>query len=515
MDEPKISTTTRWSLISVMLLATAVLTASDLAARSDEDPTIEAWGRAFPLHVEMYFETKDMTRPTPFGGNVPYSKLIRFPGKAALWDGYAFALDFNEERGHYYSQIDQIETKRNDKEFLNAHGLPNFKGQPSACMNCHSGWAPLMVEQQGWEEFNGTPYWDNIALLQKEHGHGTSGAELGSACSDCHHPADMTLRVNRRAYIDAMVARGYEADEKSGLKGKPWEMRDHVCQQCHVEYYFKGKNAVLTYPWNQWPKGEPLRIEMIEAYYEIERNTEGGFQADWTHAVTRAPMLKMQHPEAEVVSSGKHAKIAGCVDCHMPKVERSGVVVTDHALNSPLSKLDTCLGCHNRMSEEEMYQWVYDLQVRNVAAFLRAEEAILALIQDIAMVREALAEREPFAQIADAAEREAAITAELKDVLDYHRRSSMRWDFIGASNSTGAHSPDEALRVLNQGITLARDGQQVLKTVAAQHGINLVPTIEPTPPPVPEVLEPGNIVGSPPPEITREADERVRAKLKE
>jgi nitrite reductase (cytochrome c-552) len=503
----------RLKLIAVILLATAMLATTGLAHPSEDDPRIEAWRADWPDYVDMYLETRDMSKPTPFGGNVPYSKLIRFPGKTALWAGFAFGLDFNEERGHYFSQIDQMESGRNDRTFLNANGLVNFRGQPSACMNCHSGWAPMLAEQMGWETFNGTPYWTTIEQLRKEHGHGSSGAELGSACTDCHNPDDMSLRVNRRAYIDIMVERGYEADTKSGLKGTPKEMRDHVCAQCHVEYYFKGENNVLKYPWNQWPKGQPFRIEMMEDYYEIERNLPDGFQADWIHAVTKAPMLKMQHPEVEVASSGKHAKIIGCADCHMPRIQRNGKTVTDHTLNSPLNKLESCLNCHNGFSEEQLYQWVYDIQVRNVVALLRAEKAILALIEDIAMVRRELGTRDPFAQIADDGDREAAITAELTEVLDSHRRSSMRWDFIGASNSTGVHSPAEALRVLEQAVVLARDGQVLLKGVAARHGVELVPTTEPTLPAAPSVLDPGNIVGSLPPAITREADRATSDRL--
>ncbi|MGI9329808.1 MAG: ammonia-forming cytochrome c nitrite reductase subunit c552 [Gammaproteobacteria bacterium] len=494
------------SLLCASLLATLVG-----AAPSDEDPRIESWGEEWPEYVEMYLETRDMSKPTPFGGNVPYSKLIRFPGKTVLWAGYAFALDFNEERGHYYTQIDQLETKRNDQAFLNANGLPRFKGQPSACMNCHSGWAPQLIEEMGWETFNSTPYWATVDKLQAEHGHGTAGAELGSACADCHQPEDMSLRVTRRAYIDAMVKRGYEADPRAGLKGSAREMRDHVCQQCHVEYYFRGPDNVLTYPWDQWPKGEPLKIEMIEAYYEAERQRPEGFQADWTHAVTKAPMLKMQHPEAEVTSSGKHAAMVGCVGCHMPKIERNGKTVTDHAINSTLNKLDGCQRCHSNMTEEQIYQRVYKLQVRNVAALLSADTAILALIQDVATVRTELASRKPFSEIADESVREAAISEALATVLNFHRRASMRWDFIGASNSSGAHSPTEALRVLEQAVSLAGEGQRALKIIAADYGVDLVLTTEPEPPPAPAPIEPGNIVGSPPPPITRQADKDVQA----
>ena len=41
------------------------------------------------------------------------------------------------------------------------------------------------------------------------------------------------------------------------------EMRSFVCGQCHVEYYFKGPEKRLVYPWS---KG--LKVENIFAYYD-------------------------------------------------------------------------------------------------------------------------------------------------------------------------------------------------------------------------------------------------------
>jgi nitrite reductase (cytochrome c-552) len=495
------------TILSTMVVAIAI------AAPDKDDPRIEAWSAQWPDYVEMYLKTKDMSSPTPFGGNHPYSKLIRYPGKQALWDGYAFAVDFNEDRGHYFSQIDQMESKRNDKEYLNAHGLPNFNGQPGSCMNCHSGWAPILAEEMGWENFNRTPYWETIDKLRKDYGHGTEGAQLGSSCNDCHNPTDMSLRVNRQAFIDAMVERGYEADPVSGIKGSPNEMKDYVCAQCHVEYYFKGKDAVLTYPWSEWPKDQPLRFEMIEAYYDKVRELPGGFQQDWVHRITKAPMVKMQHPEFEVVSSGVHSRFMGCVDCHMPETEWNGKTVTDHTMGSPLNKIDNCLGCHNDMTGDQMYQRVYDIQVDIIASYLKAEKAILALIEDIAAVRSELAAKEPFSQFNDETERENAITEELSDVLDFHRRASMRWDWIGASNSSGAHSSREAHRVLDQAVDVAKEGQTALVRLAAEHGIDLTPTTEPKLPDAPAVIDPQDIVGSLPPPITKAADRRVQDRL--
>ncbi len=50
-----------------------------------------------------------------------------------------------------------------------------------------------------------------------------------------------------------------------------------VCAQCHVEYYFKGDQKVVTYPW-----ANGLKAEQIEAYYDEEKFT------DWKHKSTGA-----------------------------------------------------------------------------------------------------------------------------------------------------------------------------------------------------------------------------------
>src|SRR5688572_11376892 len=76
-----------------------------------EDPA--AWGKAFPLHYELYLKSVDMSR-TKHGGSdgipqnpthadprtkVAQSKVDEDPGLKAIWQGYAFAADFREERG--------------------------------------------------------------------------------------------------------------------------------------------------------------------------------------------------------------------------------------------------------------------------------------------------------------------------------------------------------------------------------------------------------------------------------
>ncbi len=444
---------------------------------SDDQVDPAVWGVSFPAQYGRYRLMAEPGTATNYGGGHPYSKLMRNPALRRLWGGYPFSLDFNEDRSHYFAAIDQFETKRNDKDWINAHGLPGFKGQPGACMNCHSGWAPSLIRELGWETFNHTPYNDLKGMLIKQHGAGMAGHALGSTCADCHHPSDMSLRVTRPAYINAMVARGYKGDPKAGLLATHEEMRSHVCQQCHVEYYFKGEQKVLTFPWSQWPKNEPLRIEMIEAYYDREAARPDGFKADWTHGETGAPMLKMQHPETELYSSSVHARTGvSCADCHMPYRREGAVKVTDHFIASPLLNINaSCQTCHH-IAEEKLRARVDLIQQRTATQLKEAEGAILALMDDIvAASKELDKERVKGTSIPDDVYK-AKVDKVLAAARQAHRRASMRWDFISSENSTGFHSPQEAARVLGAATQLARVGQLSLVNDLATVGIHIRPT---------------------------------------
>lgn len=479
---------------------------------SDENPDFAEWGKNFPSHLSAFLEMETSTdTPTEFGGSLPYSKLMRYPQLTTLWAGYAFAVDFNEERSHFYTQIDQLETMRNNKEYLNAHGLPAFKGQPGACINCHTGWLTWLNNKKGWDWVNKTPYFEVMEEVKKEKGEGPHGSHMGSTCADCHAPEDMSLRVTRPSYINAMVARGYEADPKTGLKATRQEMRSHVCQQCHVEYYFQGEGQTLVYPWNAWPKDEPFRIEMLDQYYDKVRE-DGIFARDWMHRDTKAPMLKMQHPETELASSGIHARSGvGCTDCHMPYKREGAVKITDHFIKSPLLNINgSCKTCHMQ-SEDELKERVTRIQRATASTLRESENAILALIYDIKTAREKLAKHPEFVAMTDAKAEDEAISALLKDAMEKHRRASMRWDFISSENSTGFHSPQEAQRALAQAIDLARSGQAIVQNVVAKYGISFPVTEISTLPPVPAPIElhkaPVNVA---PPKIAVDGDEAVK-----
>ncbi|VAW30931.1 Cytochrome c552 precursor [hydrothermal vent metagenome] len=376
------------------------------------DPDV--WGRNFPHQYDSFSRTEEDYGKTAYGGSTVYSKLEAYPAMIRLWDGYAFSKDHNEERGHYYAQIDQANTQR-----------VKLVSQPGACINCHAAEVPQLIAEMGWESFNSTPFNEFEGKLN-----------LGSSCADCHDPQTMELVITRPAFANAMADRGIDWTQASRQ-----EMRSYVCAQCHVEYYFQGEDKLLTFPWSQG-----LSMDAIEQYYNDADFT------DWTHAETGAPMLKVQHPEFELWSSSLHARSGvSCADCHMPFVREGSVKVSDHWLRSPLENISqSCQTCHNR-PEDELLERVTIIQDITAGLLRDSEAALLGAIDAIVAAREA-----------------GATDEALAEALQLHRAASFRWDFISSENSTGFHSPQEAARILAEAIDLARQTELEANQVLAE-----------------------------------------------
>ncbi len=400
-----------------------------------EDP--EVWGRNFPQHYADYKMTADQTR-TRYGGSealshsptkadprdvVAQSKLQEDPRLKKMWAGYPFSVDFREERGHAYMLIDQKYTER----------VLNFK-QPGTCLNCHASLATVFRQQgngdrtAGFEKINKMSYGEVSKL-----------AKHPVACIDCHDPQTMKLRITRPAFVEGMKAlkasQGVENYDVN-TQATPQEMRSFVCGQCHVEYYFKGPEKRLTFPWH---KG--LKVDNIIEYYN-----EVGHK-DFVHADSGAPVLKAQHPEFEMYNQGVHAKSGvSCADCHMPYKRVGAMKISDHHVQSPMLNVDrACLGCH-RYSEKEMKERVDTIQTRFTEMRNVAMDALMQLIDDAA-----------------AAKKAGATDAQLKDAWDFQRRAQFFLDFAEAENSTGFHAPQESMRILGQSVEATRKGQLALR----------------------------------------------------
>ena len=403
-----------------------------------DDPAV--WGRNFPLQFDAYKRTVDMSR-TRYGGSeamshsptksdprqlVSQSKLEEDPRLKTMWAGYAFSVDFREERGHAYMLDDQRYTRR----------VTEFK-QPGTCLQCHGSVYVAMKKAgngditAGFEKLNQLPYNEATKLVNHP-----------VACIDCHEPTTMKLRVTRPGFLEgikAFKASQGVANYDPNTMASAQEMRSYVCGQCHVEYYFKGPEKRLTFP---WAKG--LKVDEIYAYYK-----ENGHK-DFVHKDTGAPALKAQHPEFEMYNQGVHARSGvACADCHMPYKREGGMKISDHHVQSPMLNINrACQGCHH-FPEEEMKARVETIQGRFTESRNVAMNALMDLIADIKARRDA-----------------GATDAQLKDAWEFQRQAQFYIDFVEAENSTGFHAPQEALRVLTHAIDLSRKGQLVLRASA-------------------------------------------------
>ncbi len=428
----------------------------------------EIWGKNFPRHLDAYKRTAEKYS-TKYGGagseGLPKSRIQEDPRLVSIFDGYAFAIDFNQRQGHAYMLEDQRNTKR-----------VTTKPQTGACMHCHAsntvayreaglkGGAPGTLDEAfsspnaqaqlmaGFEAVCKLPYAEASKLVKHP-----------VACIDCHDPKNMALRVTKPGFLRGVVALANSAEPvphlpsiekwRKGDKATPYdanrdasrqELRSMVCGQCHVEYYC-GPKATLFFPWNNG-----LKVEQIEAYYDGYKFPDGHRFFDWKHAKTGAEVLKAQHPEFEMWSQGVHARSGvSCADCHMPYVREGAIKISNHQVRSPLLDVSrSCQTCH-RFPEEELKARVTAIQDRTKALMDRAEDAVVQLISDIVAAKQA-----------------GVDDAKLQPIFELQRKAQWRVDFVNAENSMGFHAPQEAARILGEAIDYARQGQVVLRDLS-------------------------------------------------
>jgi nitrite reductase (cytochrome c-552) len=387
---------------------------------ADWEPRNEVWGENFPREFETFLKMQDTTFKSKYAGSAKVDYLAEYPELVVMWAGYAFSKEYNQARGHYYAITDI-------RNILRTGGNQNSP-QPATCWSCKSPDVPRMMQKMGVAEFY-KGKWKDI------------GSEIVNpiGCQDCHDPKTMNLRVTRPALIEALQRQGKDINSFSRQ-----EMRSLVCAQCHVEYYFKGEGKYLTFPWD---KG--MTVEQMEQYYD-----EAGF-SDWTHALSRAPMLKAQHPDYELYSTGVHAdRNVSCADCHMPYRSEGGVKFTDHHIQSPLNNVEnSCAVCH-REKTEKLIKNVTDRQDKIVELKRIAEKTLAAAHIE-----------------AKAAWDNNATEEEMKPVLQLIRQGQWRWDWMAASNGVGFHSPVEAMRVLGNAIQKAGEARRSLAVILVKHNV--------------------------------------------
>ncbi|WP_425059910.1 Cytochrome c nitrite reductase subunit NrfA [Sporomusa carbonis] len=374
-----------------------------------------AWGQYYPLQYASYKKmAEESPSPTGYGGSVKVQKSEMQPEILMLFKGMPFSRDYSEDRGHVYALEDLRESKRIG---------PASKG---ACITCKTPYVEQAYKEMGWDYAN-KPLSE---MMDK--------SKQPVACANCHDPATMNLRVINPAFIEAQARRGIDV-----TKASREDMRSYVCAQCHAEYYFAPGTNKVVFPWD---KG--LKPAEMYAYYSEKPN---GFVQDWQHPDSKANMLKAQHPDYELFSTGTHGKAGvSCADCHMPYMRKDGQKYTSHWVTSPLKTLDaSCSPCHNQGSAwladrvKTIQDETFELQHMAGQNIVRAHAAIKA-----------------------AAARPDVDESNLAQARELVRKAQWYWDLIAAENSMGFHNPSQALNTLGQANELAHQAIEIANRAA-------------------------------------------------
>ena len=426
---------------ALVAIASMTLLANSINSKQQERQTIntspvvkekgvearnEEWARYYPRQYDSWKQTSKSDKIDDL--------LIKKPQLAILWAGYGFSKDYNAPRGHFYALQDNINTLR-----TGAPVSPVTGPAPTACWSCKSPDVPRLIEEVGEKEYF-TGKWAKY------------GSQVVNpiGCGDCHDSKTGNLVLTRPWLKRGLEATGVKLDQITHQ-----EMRSYVCAQCHAEYYFKkseeadGKGNkktinTVTFPWANGFKGEN-----IEEYYD-----DMGF-SDWTHSISKTPMLKAQHPDYELFTTGIHARRGvACADCHMPYKQEGAIKYSDHHITSPLDNIaNTCLNCHQE--DEAEFKAI-------VKAKLDRKEELM----EIAMNSLAKAHLE-----AGKAWEVGATEDEMKDILKDIRHGQWRWDYSIASHGSFYHAPEETLRLLAQANEKAQEARLKLAAVLARHGV--------------------------------------------
>lgn len=392
------------------------------------EPRNEVWGQNFPREYQSYLKMAESDYKSKYNGSAMIDMLEEDPRLVVLWAGYGFSKDYNQGRGHFYALKDVVNSLRT--------GAPvgdNKSPMPNTCWTCKSPDVPRIMNEVGIAEFyKGS--WE------------TKGHEIINTigCGDCHDAKTMNLKISRPALVEA-----FERQGKDITKATHQEMRSLVCAQCHVEYYFN-KTKVKGVPYLTFPWDNGYTAEDMEKYYDDMEFS------DWTHKISKAPMLKAQHPGYEVYLTGTHAsRGVSCADCHMPYMSEGGQKFTDHHVQSPLNNItNSCQVCH-REDTERLIKDVYDRQDKIIENRNKLEELLVRAHVE-----------------AGKAWGMGASEEQMKDILMDIRHAQWRWDYAAASHGGSFHSPIETGRVISTGIATVQEARIKLARLFASFGHN-------------------------------------------
>jgi nitrite reductase (cytochrome c-552) len=410
--------------------------------QGEVDPRV--WGKVYPAQFDSYLKNSQGGKgDSKYKGSDKFSRLDSWPFQYVLSDGWGMGVEYQESRGHTLALVDQLEVD-------NAR-----KGAGGVCLTCKSPAVPKLKKKMG-EDFFKKPYkevYNQIPVnegVQKSSERLPNGRKLGIACIDCHNSDDMSLKLSRWT-----VREGIKELGKDPARLTRQEKKTLVCAQCHVTYSIPknkvGKSIGVDFPWDNSKWGN-VTIE------DIEKTIESKKLYEWKSDITGMKLGHIRHPEFELFTNGSTHKAAGlsCADCHMPYKTVGKQKISSHQWTSPLKQdLKACTQCHTN-DKEKLKDRIFYIQDRVNHNLTKAGFAAAQAAKAIEVANET-----------------AGIDAELlNEAKKYYRKAYYRVTFIAAENSMGFHNPEEALRVLTDGLDYARRSEIKTRQALVKAGIN-------------------------------------------
>ena len=186
-------------------------------------------------------------------------------------------------------------------------------------------------------------------------------------------------------------------------------------------------------------EGFELSVGRPEVILKKDANGKPGPFADFVHAASKVPVIKMQHPDFETFQDGPHgAAGVSCADCHMPYQRVDGKKMSSHWMTSPMKdkEMRACRQCHADKTPEYLRQRVIYTQQKTFDQLLKAEALSVKAHEAVRLANSYDGER--------AADYDALMT-EAREMV---RKGQLFWDYVSAENSVGFHNPAKALDTL-------------------------------------------------------------------
>jgi formate-dependent nitrite reductase cytochrome c552 subunit len=298
-------------------------------------------------------------------------------------------------------------------------------------------------------------------------------------CVHCHDPHLTKMRVIRDALIEALKTRGpFPYDKEKNERARKYlkviafpEAKDNyreiviwdanvkdpklnwlTCAQCHVEYECNPVTDVRTDRKIGFddPRTNVFGWRNAMDVYDYYMNELGIYT--FRHGISKARLIKAQHPETEVWWESKHERAGvDCIDCHMPEVNG----IKFHSPRSPqeLSIEKACLNCHSEWTVDEANYIIEGIQQYIRGKMRDAEFHLSKLVEMIAM-----------------AERFGVDKGKIEEARELHSRAHLYWEWWTAENSDGFHDPDEAFLTLGEASRLAEKGWRMLEEEIRKKG---------------------------------------------